>query len=236
MAYYIFREPTPGVIAHTALSKALIDIPPMISLVGFLSQELWASSTRMVDAMTKWPGSEEPNQAGFSLANNTELPMFDFIKSDPRRAQQMGAAMEMMHSDPGYDIKYVLDNFPWGAAAQGILVDVGGGTGTITAEIARYDPKMRCIVQDLPAVIEEAAVPEDLKDGERLRFMAHDFFEVQPVKEADVYYLRWILHDVSTDDLYRYPSSCLFLAFSSCKVFQTSDIMVTFHGPNTPHC
>ncbi|PQE06070.1 s-adenosyl-l-methionine-dependent methyltransferase protein [Rutstroemia sp. NJR-2017a BBW] len=139
MTYHVFREPTPGIVAHTALSKALIDIPPLRSLVGFLAQELWASSTKMVDAMVKWPGSEEPNQAGFNLAHNTELPMFDFIKGDSLRAQQMAAAMALMHSDPGYDIKYALDNFPWGAAAQGVLVD--------------------------------------------------------PVKEADIYFLRWILHD-----------------------------------------
>jgi hypothetical protein len=210
MTYHVFREPKPGIVAHTALSKALIDIPPLTSLVGFLAQELWASSTKMVDAIVKWPGSEEPNQAGFNLAHNTELPMFDFIKGDSVRAQQMAAAMALMHSDPGYNIKYTLDNFPWGAAAQGVLVDIGGGTGTITAQIARYHPKMKCIVQDVPVVIEGAAVPEDLKDGERLRFMAHDFFEVQPVKEADVYFLRWILHDVSTDDL----TTILFLSLN----------------------
>jgi hypothetical protein len=102
-----------------------------------------------------------------------------------------------MHSGPGYSIQYVLDNFDWGTAAQGILVDVGGGRGTVAAEIARALPGLHCIVQDLPEVIKGAEVPVDLQEGERLRFMAHDFFQEQPVKGADVYYLRWVLHDWS---------------------------------------
>lgn len=197
MTYYIFREPTPGIVAHTALSKALVDVPPFGALIGFMTQEMWTSSTRFVDALVKWPGSEEPNQAGYSLAHATELPMFQLINQDSARAQQMGAAMALMHAGPGYSIKYVLDSFDWGAAAEGVLVDIGGGTGTITAEISRHFPKIKCIVQDLPEVVEAATVPEDLKENDRLKFVVHDFFEEQSIKDADIYYLRWILHDVS---------------------------------------
>lgn len=38
-----------------------------------------------------------------------------------------------------------------------------------------------------------ASVPADLQG--RIEFMTHDFFHPQPVKGADVYLLRWILHD-----------------------------------------
>ena len=50
-------------------------------------------------------------------------------------------------------------------------------------------------MQDLPAVqaTAEATIPTDLKG--RVTFMAHDFFEPQPVKKAKAYFLRAILHD-----------------------------------------
>ena len=42
------------------------------------------------------------------------------------------------------------------------------------------------------------AIPEDLRD--RIDFMAHDFLTEQPVKGAEAYLFRWILHNWS--DLY----------------------------------
>ncbi|KAF2113610.1 hypothetical protein BDV96DRAFT_601098 [Lophiotrema nucula] len=197
MAQYIFREPSPGAVEHTAASKALAEIPALASCVGFLANEMWPASTRLSDALRKWPGSEEPNETGFAIAYDSGLPMFDFVGRDPARAKRMAGAMSFMHSGPGYLMRHVIDHFNWGDATQGLLVDVGGGQGTIAAEIARALPNIRCIVQDLPNVVEEAKVPDDLRERERLSFMAHDFFVEQPVKGADIYYLRWILHDWS---------------------------------------
>lgn len=101
-----------------------------------------------------------------------------------------------MQSNPGNSVKFVADNFNWDAAAKGVLVDVGGGTGTAAFDLARCLPDLKCIVQDRAEVIQAAALPEDLAAG-RVEFMAHDFFTEQPVKEADIYFLRWILHDWS---------------------------------------
>jgi hypothetical protein len=197
MTYYIFRETTPGVVAHTAASKALAQAPLLGQLVGFLSGEMWPSATRVVDAMERWPGSEEPNEAGFALAYDTNLPMFEVVGNDPRRASQMADAMTFMHSGPGYSTTHLLDGISWEASATGVLVDVGGGRGAVAVDVARHFPGIRCVVQDLPDVIEGAKVPEDLKEGSRLSFMAHDFFQEQPIKHADVYLLRWVLHDWS---------------------------------------
>lgn len=107
----------------------------------------------------------------------------------------MAGAMTFIHSGPGCSVRHVLKHFEWGDAAKGLFVDVGGGTGGVAIEIARYFPSIKCIVQDLPEVMEGVEVPEDLRVGEQLRFMPHDFFQEQPMKCADIYYLRWILHD-----------------------------------------
>ncbi len=77
------------------------------------------------------------------------------------------------------------------------MVDVGGSHGSISIAIARSFPSLHFIVQDRPQVVQEgeAKLPADLQD--RVTFMEHDFFNEQPVKYADIYLLRWILHDWS---------------------------------------
>ena len=54
---------------------------------------------------------------------------------------------------------------------------------------------LKCVVQDLPQLEGgfNAVVPDDLKP--RVTFQVHDFFTPQPVKDADVYFFRLILHD-----------------------------------------
>ena len=62
-------------------------------------------------------------------------------------------------------------------------------------------PDLQFIVQDFEAVALASGasdVPSGLKD--RVEFMSHDFMTEQPVKNADVYLFRWILHNWS--DLY----------------------------------
>ena len=63
-------------------------------------------------------------------------------------------------------------------------------------EIARYAPEIaEIIVQDKPEVVKGTEVPEDLRG--RLQLMGHDFFIKQPVKGADIYFIRNVLHDWS---------------------------------------
>lgn len=195
MTFYIFSEPSPGVVAHTASSKALAEIPPVGSFIGFVAEEMLPASTRLVDAMQKWPGSEESNETGFALTYATDVPMMQVIAADPRRAQQIGNAMTFLHSRPGENVSHLVDNFPFSTIGAGLLVDVGGAKGTVGMEIARSAPEIQVVVQDKPEVIKDTEIPEDLKG--RLQLMGHDFFTEQPVKDADIYLIRNVLHDWS---------------------------------------
>jgi hypothetical protein len=197
MTYRVFAEPSKGVVAHTAASRALAENAELGHFVDFLAAEMWPSATRLVDAMQMWPRSEEPNHAGFNLAYVAKTPIFDVVGRVPARARRMADAIAYMRSGPEYGMDFVLDHFAWGSAAEGVLVQVGGGDGSMTVAVARHFPKMTCVVQDLPEIIGDAVVPEDLQVGQRLKFMAHDAFETQPVKGADVYLLRLILHEWS---------------------------------------
>lgn len=44
-------------------------------------------------------------------------------------------------------------------------------------------------------IVDNCRAPEELRQS--VSFMAHDIFTPQPVKAADVFFLRWVLHNWS---------------------------------------
>ncbi|KAI9664064.1 MAG: hypothetical protein M1821_007555 [Bathelium mastoideum] len=195
---HVFSEPVPESIAHTASSLMLLHNPMMEAWILNIAEEFWPALSRTVDATQKWPGSEEPNESGYSLGHNTNENPFDIIKKDDRRQQQFIDAMSYSHLHSSYNMKHLLDNYDFGAIGKdGVLVDVGGSHAQVSIAIAQRWPEVKCIVQDLPDTIKglDERVPAELKD--RVSGMEHDFLTEQPVKGADVYLLRWILHDWS---------------------------------------
>lgn len=115
----------------------------------------------------------------------------------PGRLEQFARAMSLFSMGPGYSPRWVLEGYPWGSMESGLVVDVGGSKGEYGIKIAQKYPGIKVVIQDLPDVVSKARsnAPQDL--GDMVSFMAHDFFTEQPVKGADVYFLRWILHDWS---------------------------------------
>ena len=203
MTYYIFSEPTEGFVTHTRASQALVENPLLLNWIGQSCEDMWPAATQAVGAMVKWPRSQAPNQAGFSMANNTTDPIFVEIAKDSSRAQRLGDAMRYFHTRPGLKISHVVNGYDWASVRQDgssecTVVDVGGSQGQLSIELAQRYAFIRCVVQDLPGTIEHASpVPSGLQG--RVRFMEHDFFQEQPVVGAEVYLLRWILHDWSDD-------------------------------------
>ncbi|KAB8229433.1 O-methyltransferase [Aspergillus alliaceus] len=191
---HVFHEPVKGTIAHTAASKLLINNPMIEAWLLNIAQEFWPAFARTVDATVKWPGSEEPNETGYSLAHATTSHPFDEIRKDPTRHQQFITAMRFSHLHPAYHLSHLMNNYDFSPART--IVDIGGSNGEVSVEIASRYPHARCIVQDLPDTIAglEARVPPALRA--RVTGMAHDFLTPQPV-QADLYLLRWILHDWS---------------------------------------
>ncbi|KAI1861798.1 hypothetical protein JX265_009301 [Neoarthrinium moseri] len=76
---------------------------------------------------------------------------------------------------------------------------VGGSEGQACTAIAHEFSNLEFIVQDFQPVVNQgkSRVPADVAG--RITFMAHDFLTQQPVRNADVYLLRQILHNWSTD-------------------------------------
>lgn len=93
-----------------------------------------------------------------------------------------------------YNASHVIANYDWESLGPVKMVDVGGGAGHVTMELAKHFPNLSVIVQDMEKMVEEANanIPTDVKD--RFKFMVQDMFAPQTV-EADVYFFRWVFHN-----------------------------------------
>ncbi|KAI5859358.1 S-adenosyl-L-methionine-dependent methyltransferase [Durotheca rogersii] len=191
IAFRVFREPRPGVVAHSAASRQIAEDANLADWVGANVDEMWPSAEKVVDALSKWPLAEEPNQTGFSLANGTDKPFYLELSEDPERARRFGGAMSFFTTGPGYSLHHLTDNYSWDSLGAATVVDVGGSHGDAAFALARKYPKLHLVVQELPEVVANSKEEAGLD----VKFLAHDFFEEQPVKDADVYIYRWIFHN-----------------------------------------
>ncbi|KAI1411891.1 putative O-methyltransferase [Hypoxylon sp. FL1857] len=191
IAHRVFKQPDPGVVAHSAASRQVAEDPAMADWVSANVNEMWPSAEKTVEALVKWPLAEEPNQTGFSLANATDDSFYTELSKTPERARCFGGAMSFFTTGPQYSLSHLTDNYSWDSLGYGTVVDVGGSHGDTAFALARKYPNLRLIVQELPEVVANSKP----QAGLRVEFMAHDFFEEQPVKNADVYIFRQIFHN-----------------------------------------
>lgn len=199
MANHIFTETEPGQVQHTASSTLLATDPDLNDTIAMMARETWQVSTRAVDAIRMHPDCQEPSEAAFALVNRPGVPMFEFLAEHPQRARRFGGAMRYYARQENLDLKHLVNGYPWSSLDRPgvVFVDVGGGQGWVSRALADATSHIEFVVQDLEGTIRDGkeALPQDMEP--RIKFMQHDFFTEQPVKMADVYFLRWILHDWS---------------------------------------
>lgn len=167
--------------------------------VGFLMEDLFPASTKVLEAMEKYPGSGEPNQTGFNVEFQTSDPFYLELGKNAERSRRFGAGMRFMTRGTLYDMDHLIHGYDWSSLdkASATVVDIGGGHGGVSRALASVTSNLQFIVQDLPGTVDEGRkiLPQQLKD--RVTFMSHDFLTPQPVKGADIYFFRFILHNWS---------------------------------------
>ena len=198
MTQGFFHEPEMGLVAHTSSSVLLRD-PITRDTLRYITEDSGPASLRLVENVEKYGASEEMNETAWNLAHGTDLPQFQFFEKHPKRGRRFWQAMRYMGRTEGFNIKHLVSGFDWSQLSEGsTVVDVGGSLGHASIAIAVATKKPKCVVQDLPKIIEGAnteEVPEEVKG--RIDFMTHAFFSPQPIKGADVYLLRFIMHNYS---------------------------------------
>jgi hypothetical protein len=124
----------------------------------------------------------------FELAHGQRFT--DWLKANPRAAATLQEANAVKAATSQ---RAVLDVYDFSGLR--LLVDVGGGTGALTAEILASRPALRGIVADLPSVLPAAERTIAARGlAGRCRAVACDFFSSVP-PGGDIYLLSDILHD-----------------------------------------
>lgn len=199
MALRVFaEEPTVGV-CHTATSRQLATDLDMNNMLGVMLRETWPVAGKTSEAIRRYRGSQEPGDAAFGLVHDPGVPMFQYLAKYPERLSRFDGAMKYFARSDAWNLKFLVEGYDWsGIDSMGsTFVDVGGGQGAVALAIAEVTKHMKFVVQDLTGNVEggRKTLPERLKG--RVEFMDHDLFQEQPVKGAQVYFFRWILHDWS---------------------------------------
>ncbi|KAF6794659.1 O-methyltransferase family protein [Colletotrichum musicola] len=165
-----------------------------LSLSPISSDDIFRAASVFSIAMRENNFQVDGGKSAFSKAFQTELESFDyFYQVEPERGRRFSLGMTPFTGSYASSLAlYPFKDLPRGA----LVVDVGGGSGHVSKEIARANPQLKFVVQDLEEPIRlgksiygEAGLP--------IEWQVHNAFHPQPVKGADVYFMRRVLHDHS---------------------------------------
>jgi 2,7-dihydroxy-5-methyl-1-naphthoate 7-O-methyltransferase len=178
----VFTEPSPGRFAINELAGLLREDHPSrmrlwLDLDGFGGRMDLAFTALTHTVRTGGPAWETVFGA----------PFWDYLAADPAMAASFDATMARstrMTALAGHD---------WSGVRH--VVDVGGGTGALLAEVLRDNPHIHGTLVDLPDTVVRGRrlLAEEGLAG-RCEFAGQSFFDPLPAG-ADVYLLSGVLHD-----------------------------------------
>ncbi|KAL3447482.1 S-adenosyl-L-methionine-dependent methyltransferase [Aspergillus insuetus] len=230
----IFIEVQPGFVAHTAISALLATDSQMQALVAHMSEEAFPASARIVDALelskiNKDKGGSETNESPSPFALAFGSSFFERKAVRPETLQRFGLAMSSWSSGDG--AHQMVTCYDWGALPTGAkVVDVGGALGHISLAIAEAFPGLEFVVEDQAPLAQQAnelIASHSESVGERVKFLAWDFFQPQPedAQKADIYILRYILHDWADENAKKILANILNAAGPKSRVLIADAVM-----------
>ena len=127
---------------------------------------------------------------------------FEYLTRTPDEAEAFTAGMDGVTASLAGQVARVI-----GASSASVAVDVGGATGALLHALLAANAGLRGVVFDRPEVVPAAlAAAERAGLSDRVSVVAGDFFETVP--EADLYLLKWILHDWDDAACMRILANC----------------------------
>ncbi|MDN3355575.1 methyltransferase [Actinomadura sp. DC4] len=185
----VFAEPEPGRFALNELAGLLASDHPAgmraaLDLGGFGGQMDLAFTGLLHTVRTGQPAWETVFGTSF----------WPYLAANPQMSASFDAQMAR-----GAD--YVLDagrSHDWSGVRH--VVDVGGGAGTLVAEVLRANPEMRATLVDLPDTVDRGRrYLAEHGLAERCEFAGQSFFDPLP-KGRDAYVLGRVVHDWDDDE------------------------------------
>ncbi len=178
----IFEEDADGRFGLTPMAECLLDMHGSQRAVALMmGDEHYRSWGELLYCV-------QTGKPGFDHVYGK--PIFDWLSEHPEEAKIFDAAMTGFH---GPETQAMIEAYDY--AGINMLVDVGGGNGTVISAVLKKNPAMNGILYDLPNVIDRAK--KNLADAglaSRCETIAGSFFESAPAG-GDAYQMRHIIHD-----------------------------------------
>ncbi len=158
------------------------------SWVGYLAAPANFASYGELEAQLR--GGAEPS--GHQRAHGNSV--WEYFGEHPSEGARFDKAMREMSA---FDVAALARAYPW--PRRGTVCDVAGGIGTLLAAILERRRGLRGILIDSPSVIAEGEVYLRSRGmGGRVECTPGDMFG-ELSASADVYVLKWIMHDWNDD-------------------------------------
>lgn len=178
----VFEEPLPGRFALNDAARGLLEPAARYGL------DLDGIGGRMAHA---WGGLLHTVRTGAPAYHEIfGRPFWEDLAANPSVAESFDGLMGPGHGTPDPD---VLIRNDWDSIRT--VVDVGGGTGSLLAEILRAHPAVRGVLVDLPETVRRARATFDAAGvADRVSMAGQSFFDQLPAG-GDLYVLKSVLCD-----------------------------------------
>ena len=200
MQIHVFSE-VDGKVAHTAASKHLLN-NRQGAMNAWVCEDVLQMVAKQVGALEKWGhGSQKLDKTAFNHAFDTDKYLYGYFEGHQGIRERFSNTMAWAATSDAMSHRHILAGYDWASLGEGTVVDIAGNIGACSVQIAEADPGLKIIVQDLPEIVRRAedpsssVVPDKMRD--RFTFMVQDFFEPQPVQNAEVYFQRMNYHNYS---------------------------------------
>ncbi len=179
----IFAEGESGRFSQTPLAELLCsDVPGSKRAYAIMTGDLQYRALAEIDHCLR------TGEGAFDRVFGK--PLFEYLGEHPDKAATFDAAMVGIH---GRETNAILDAYDF--SAFGVVADIGGGIGSMLAEILKKHGQLKGILFDLPHVVERAE--EKIRAAgvrDRCTLAGGSFLDAVP-DGADAYALRHIIHD-----------------------------------------
>jgi len=180
----VFRKEADGTFFNTALSEHLREDHPdsMRSALHMIcDHEHWRSHGNMLQSV-------KTGEIAFNYTFG--MPIFPYFEQNPSAAEIFDNAMTSFSASIS---RAVAGTYDFSGAET--IADIGGGHGLVLSTVLNANPQAKGILFDQPHVVSGAGnLLENAGVAERVELVSGDFFKEIPV-EADVYLMKFILHD-----------------------------------------
>lgn len=199
---HIFNEVGPDTWTNTPTSSALVGNAELRATVFGAGATLYPTGEPLLWHLSDQVRSHsyDPFDAPFCDVHGKKS-MFEWLcerdeHGEPRKELELfhlamvGAGRTAM---PG-----IVADYPWGQLGKAKIVDMGGGIGGACMALADAFPQLQFVVQDRQEVVAKARdvwkrqLPQH---AGRIEFSEHNFFQTQPILDADIFFMRFIMHD-----------------------------------------